>query len=44
MTIKIGTIIKNLRAERGVTQEMLASALAITPQAISRWESGISQT
>ncbi len=40
MTIKIGNIIKSLRAERGVTQEMLASALAITPQAVSRWESG----
>ncbi len=40
MTIKIGKIIKKLRAERNVTQDMLASALSITPQAVSRWESG----
>ncbi len=40
MTIKIGKIIKKLRMERNVTQDMLAGALSITPQAISRWESG----
>ena len=39
MNIKIGTIIKNLRNERCVTQEQLATALGVTPQAISRWES-----
>ncbi len=40
MTIKIGKVIKKLRTERNVTQDMLANALSITPQAISRWESG----
>ncbi len=40
MLIKIGTIIKKLRAENGTTQDMLANAIGITPQAISRWESG----
>ncbi len=39
MNIKIGTIIKNLRNERNITQEQLAVALGLTPQAISRWES-----
>lgn len=39
MLIKIGTIIKKLRLENGITQDMLANAIGITPQAISRWES-----
>lgn len=38
MTIKIGAIIKNLRTENSVTQESLATAIGVTPQAISRWE------
>ena len=39
MNIKIGAIIKKLRAEKNVTQEVIASAIGVTPQAISRWES-----
>lgn len=38
MTIKIGAIIKNLRTENSITQESLATAIGVTPQAISRWE------
>ena len=38
MNIKIGTIIKRLRAENNVTQDTLAAAIGVTPQAISRWE------
>ena len=38
MNVKIGTIIKNLRKEQKVTQEELAAAVGVTPQAISRWE------
>ena len=38
MNVKIGTIIKNLRKEQKVTQEDLATAIGVTPQAISRWE------
>ena len=40
MIINIGTIIKNLRKENNVTQEVLAAAIGVTPQAISRWEAG----
>ncbi len=38
MTIKIGIVIKKLRTENNVTQEALATAIGVTPQAISRWE------
>lgn len=39
MNVKIGTIIKKLRAENNITQETLATSIGVTPQAISRWES-----
>ena len=39
MFVKIGAIIKKLRKENNVTQDALASAIGVTPQAISRWES-----
>ena len=39
MNIKIGSIIKKLRAENNVTQDTRATAIGVTPQAISRWES-----
>lgn len=39
MNLKIGTVIKQLRAENNITQDQLATAIGITPQAISRWES-----
>ena len=42
MNIKIGTIIKKLRTENKVTQDTLASAIGVTPQAVSRRESGSS--
>ena len=38
MNIKIGSIIKKL-SENNVTQDTLACAIGVTPQAISRWES-----
>ena len=38
MNIKIGAIIKKLRTENHITQETLASAMGVTPQAVSRWE------
>ena len=39
MNVKIGMIIKKLRTENSVTQDTLAAAIGVTPQAISRWES-----
>ena len=41
MSITIGENIKKLRKQRNITQEILAEHLAVTPQAISRWESGV---
>ena len=34
----IGERIRDLRAEKQVTQERLANFLGVTPQAVSRWE------
>ncbi len=38
MNIKIGAKIKDLRRENNVTQDTLAAAIGVTPQAVSRWE------
>lgn len=40
MKLNIGDTIKELRLKRSITQEQLAAYLGVTPQAISRWESG----
>lgn len=37
----IGRKIRSLRLERGSTQEALAQALQVSPQAVSKWENGI---
>lgn len=34
----IGTVIRRLRQEQGITQEQLAEALGITSRAVSQWE------
>ena len=38
--MEIGTQIKTLRTQRGITQETLADKLNISPQAVSKWERG----
>ena len=40
MKITIGTNIKRLRTEKGVTQEQLAEAMNVTYAAVSKWERG----
>lgn len=42
--MEIGRKIKQLRVAKGITQEALAAELSVTPQAISKWECGVSQT
>ena len=41
MVLNIGENIKNLRADKGVTQEQLAEHLSITYQSVSKWENQI---
>lgn len=36
----IGNAIKNLRKERGLTQEQLANKCGVTQSAVASWESG----
>ena len=36
----VSTSIKNLRKEKGLTQDQLAEALHVTRQAVSNWETG----
>ena len=40
--INISKNIANLRKRKGITQEQLAGALNISPQAISKWETNTS--
>lgn len=42
MGIEIGRQIRNFRQKKGTTQEELARFLSISPQAVSKWENGIS--
>lgn len=37
---KTGTLIRTLRAERGLTQKQIADALGISPKTVSKWECG----
>ncbi len=40
MTLNLGNKIRELRRRDGRTQEMLAEAVGVTSQAVSRWEAG----
>ena len=41
--INIGNKIRELRKKKGVTQEALASVLLVSPQAVSKWETGAAE-
>lgn len=41
---KIGQYIASKRKEKGLTQKELAEALSVTNKAVSKWETGVSQT
>lgn len=42
--IKIGKFIASCRKEQGMTQASRAEKLGISDRAVSKWETGVSQT
>lgn len=44
MEKKIGARLAALRREKGLTQEKLADMLGISAPAVSKWETGVSQS
>ena len=44
MNMDIGGTIKKLRTDRNMTQEEVAEYLGISFQAVSKWETGVSQS
>ena len=42
--MELGTKIAALRKEKGLTQEQLAAKLGISAPAVSKWETGVSQS
>ena len=44
MTKRLADNIKRLREAKNVSQEKMAQALNVSYQAVSKWETGVSQT
>ena len=38
--VKIGSFLKTLRTEKGITQEQLAEKVNVSRRSVSRWETG----
>ncbi len=43
-TVKMGAFLRELRKEKGLTQQQLADHFGINNRTVSRWETGVSQT
>lgn len=43
-TLKLSENIVNLRREKKITQEDLADFIGVTKAAVSKWETGVSQS
>ena len=41
---KIGLFLKELRREKGITQEQVAEVFGVSGRTVSRWETGVSQS
>lgn len=41
---KFGAFVAALRKEKGITQKELSEQLCISDKAVSKWETGVSQT
>ena len=39
-TVKMGKFLKELRKEKGLTQEQLGEKIGVTNKTVSRWENG----
>lgn len=44
MNLRIGSVIQKLRKIKGLTQEQLAESIGVSKAAVSKWESGVSQS
>lgn len=44
MNFNLGAKIKAMRLASSITQEQLANRLGVSAQAVSKWESGVSQS
>ena len=44
MEINLKEKLRSLRYQKGITQEVLADHLGITPQSVGKWERGVSHS